>query len=120
VDGFDIWPTLTQGKRSPRDAILLNATPNAGAIRAGDWKLIVRRGTDDPDGGPAKLDGKEVVELFNLNEDPDEQTNLADKHLERVKELRAMLAAYAKQAVPPRAKPKPTSFVSPKIWGEKD
>jgi arylsulfatase A-like enzyme len=120
VDGFDIWPTLTQGKRSPRDAILLNATPNAGAIRAGDWKLIVRRGTDDPDGGPAKLDGKEVVELFNLNEDPYEQTNLADKHLERVKELRAMLAAYAKQAVPPRAKPKPTSFVSPKIWGEKD
>src|SRR4051812_40468509 len=27
VDGLDVWPTLTEGRRSPHDAILLNTTP---------------------------------------------------------------------------------------------
>jgi arylsulfatase A-like enzyme len=120
VDGLDIWPTLTEGKPSPHDAILLNTTPNTGAVRAGDWKLVVRTGTDDPDGGPAKKDGKESVELFNLNDDPYEKANLADKNPEKVKELRATLAAFARQAVPPKNRPKPADFVSPKVWGEKD
>src|SRR5207253_2403836 len=35
LDGLDIGPTLTQGKPSPHDAILLNTTPNVGAIRMG-------------------------------------------------------------------------------------
>src|SRR5262249_37706865 len=52
VDGFDVWPTLTQGKPSPHDVILLNTTPNTGAVRARDWKLVVKNGADDPDGGP--------------------------------------------------------------------
>jgi arylsulfatase A-like enzyme len=120
VDGLDIWPTLTQGKPSPHAAILLNTTPNTGAVRAGDWKLVVKSGADDPDGGPAKAVGKESVELFNLKDDPYERTNLADRKPEKVQELKATLAGFAKQAAPPRAKPKPKNFVSPKVWGEKD
>jgi arylsulfatase A-like enzyme len=120
VDGRDAWPTLTQGKPSPHEAILLNTTPTGGAIRSGDWKLVVRNGTDDPDGGPAKNPDKTSVELFNLKDDPSEQTNLADKQPARVKELRGRLAAYAGQAVPPKARPKPKDFVTPKVWGEKD
>ncbi len=120
VDGLDAWPTLTEGKPSPHDAILLNTTPNNGAVRAGDWKLVVSTGADDPDGAPAKADGKATVELFNLNDDPSEKTNLADKNPEKVKELRERLAGFAKQAVPPKAKPKPKDFVTPKVWGEKD
>ncbi len=122
VDGLDIWPTLTEGKPSPHDAILINTTPNTGAIRAGDWKLVVRTGADDPDGAPPKKKAadKEGVELFNLKDDPFEKVNLADKHPERVKELQGRLAAFAKQAVPPKAKPKPKDFVTPKVWGEKD
>ena len=42
LDGRDAWPTIIAGAPSPHDAILLNATPQAGAIRVGDWKLIVR------------------------------------------------------------------------------
>jgi arylsulfatase A-like enzyme len=120
VDGRDIWPTLTRGRPSPHDAILLNTTPNAGAVRAGDWKLIVRRGTDDPDDASAIGDGKESVELFNLRDDPYEKTNLAAKHPEKVKDLRATLAGFAKQAAPPKARPRPGDFVSPKVWGERD
>jgi len=120
VDGLDIWPTLTQGKPSPHDAILINTTPSTGAVRAGDWKLVVKNGADDSDGGPAKNADKESVELFNLKDDPYERTNLADKNADKVKELRAKLAGFAKEAVPPKAKPKPKDFVSPRVWGEKD
>jgi arylsulfatase A-like enzyme len=121
VDGLDIWPTLAQGKPSPHDAILLNTTPNAGAIRMGDWKLVVRTGADDPDGNPPKKkNAKASTELFNLKDDPYEQTNLADKQPDKLKELQARLAAFAKQAVPPKARPRPADFVVPKVWGEKD
>jgi arylsulfatase A-like enzyme len=120
LDGFDIWLTLTEGKPSPHDVILLNTTPSTGAVRAGDWKLVVMNGTDDPDGGPAKNPEKSSVELFNLKDDPFEKANLADKNPEKVKELREKLAGFAKQAVPPKAKPKPKDFVPPKVWGEKD
>jgi arylsulfatase A-like enzyme len=120
LDGQDLWPTLTQDKPSPHDAILLNTTPTGGAIRVGDWKLVIRNGADDLDGGPAKNPDKRSVELFNLKNDPYEKINLADKQPERIKDLQARLAVFAKQAVPPKAKPRPRSFVAPKVWGEKD
>jgi arylsulfatase A-like enzyme len=119
LDGLDIWPTLTQGKPTPHADILLNTTPTAGAVRAGNWKLVVKGGEDDPDGGAAKP-AKEVVELFDLKADPYEKANLAEKHPDKVKELKATLAGYAKQAVPPKAKPKPADFKVPKVWGEKE
>lgn len=41
VDGLDIWPVLSRGRRSPHDAILINAEPKRGAVRVGDWKLVL-------------------------------------------------------------------------------
>jgi arylsulfatase A-like enzyme len=120
VDGLDVWPTLTRGKPSPHDAILLNTTPSTGAVRAGAWKLVVRTGTDDGSGRPAKKRRKESVELFNLKDDPGEKTNLAASNPEKVKELKATLATFARQAVAPKARPKPRGFVAPRVWGEKE
>jgi arylsulfatase A-like enzyme len=120
LDGLDIWPTLTQGRPSPHDVILLNTAPQSGAVRTGDWKLIVRSGDDNPDAPAPKQDIKQTVELFNLKDDPYEKTNLADKRPDKLKELQNHLTAFAKQATPPKAKPKPTDFISPKVWGEKD
>jgi arylsulfatase A-like enzyme len=119
VDGRDIWPTLTEGKPTPHDAILLNTTPAGGAVRAGDWKLVVKNGADDPD-GEAPNAGPKTVEVFNLKDDPYEKTNLAGKEPKRVEELQKRLAAYAKEAVAPKSKPKPKGFESPKVWGEKE
>lgn len=116
VDGLDVWPTLTQGKPSPHASILLNTTPATGAVRAGDWKLVVKNGTDDPDGGAVKK-GKGAVELFDLRADPYEKTNLAEQQPDKVRELKATLAEYARQAVPPKAKPRPRGFVVPTVWG---
>ncbi len=121
LDGKDIWPTLTQGQPSPHEDILLNTTPTNGAIRAGNWKLVLNGHRGDADGGGEEAqEEKGRVELFNLAEDLSEKTNLADRFPDRVKELRARLDGYARQAVPPKTKPKPKGFQSPKVWGEKE
>ncbi len=121
LDGKDIWPVLTEGKKSPHEDILFNVTPNGGALRKGDWKLVLNGSTkDDPDGKGEPKKKKELIELFNLANDPSENTNLAAMEPERVRELRARLEAYGRQAVPPKVAPKAADFQSPKVWGEKD
>ena len=45
--------------------------------------------------------------------------NLAADEPERVKRLRALYDAYAREMVPPKTRPKPTDWKSPKVWGEK-
>ena len=118
LDGKDIWPTLTENKPSPHEAILLNSTPLTGGVRVGKWKLIVRDGEDDSDGGPPRRANGPAVELFNLKNDPYEKQNLAGKRPEKVAELKARLDHFANAAVPPKASPKAADFQVPKIWGE--
>ncbi len=132
-DGLDLWPVLTAGAKSPHDAILLNTTPRNGAIRMGNWKLVMGGNLADSDEAPpaAKDDapkkgkkGKQAaggdaprVELFNLAEDISEKNNLAEQQPDKVKELRTRLEAFAKQAVPPKSAPKAADFKTPKVWG---
>jgi arylsulfatase A-like enzyme len=115
LDGRDLWPTIAQGKPSPHDEILLNAEPHRGALRKGRWKLVVQ--------GKLPAGEKAKVELFDLERDLSEKTNLAEKHPEKVKELLGRLNAYAKEAVPPRGgarDARPRGFKGPKVWGEKE
>ena len=107
VDGRDVWPTLTAGKPSPHDAILLNTTPDVGAVRVGDWKLVVHE--------RAK---KSTLELFDLQADPSEKSNVADKYPDRVAELQKALAAFAAEAAEPKQAPMAKGFQVPKVWGE--
>jgi arylsulfatase A-like enzyme len=142
LDGRDAWPTIAQGKPSPHEAILLNATPTNGAIRVGDWKLVLNGHRPDGDAAgegkaatkakgkgkgkgknkakaKAPLDsGRELVELFNLADDPYEKTNLAERHPDKVKELRGRYDALARQAVPPKSAPVAPDFEVPRVWGE--
>ena len=118
IDGRDAWPAITVGAASPHDEILLNSAPNKGALRVGDWKLVLNgsatddeaddnRATSPNDPKPPVLRATtEVVELFNLAKDPGEKQNLASEQPEKVKELRARYAALARQAVPPKNGPK--------------
>ena len=111
LDGRDAWPTLTRGAPSPHDAILLNAAPRAGAIRAGSWKLVLDR-------RPRFADAKAGVELFDLAKDPYERTNLAASQPEKTEELRTRLDAFTRQAVPKLNSPQPEDFRPPAVWGE--
>lgn len=121
LDGRDAWPTIAEGKVSPHPEILLNATPNTGAIRVGDWKLVLNGKVDasEKDGAqnPGEA-GRSSVELFNLADDPYEKKNLADSNPDKVKDLLARYDRLAAQAVPPKIKLKAPDFKSPKVWGE--
>jgi arylsulfatase A-like enzyme len=130
LDGRDLWPAITASAPSPHDAILINASPRKGALRAGDWKLVINGQIAEPgdgddgdatqDAGKEKVPAVASVELFNLAKDPGEKENLASQHPDKVRELRARYDALAAQQVPPKAQPKPKGFVTPKVWGEKD
>jgi len=115
LDGRDAWPTITQGKPSPHDVILLNTVAREGAVRAGDWKLVRNGSSDDAEESQDKKTREEKraeqakapdkVELFNLARDPSETTDLSASEPEKVKELGARLDVFAKEAVPPILKP---------------
>ncbi len=121
LDGMDIWPTIVEGKPSPHQEILINATPHAGAIRAGHWKLVVNGKLAN-----AGFDGENVsettktlsLELFDLSEDPYEKTNLAERIPSKAEELKQRWLVYREQQVPPKSQPKPKNFRTPEVWGE--
>jgi arylsulfatase A-like enzyme len=115
LDGRDIAAIVANGAASPHEFILLNSTPRVGAIRAGDWKLIIKK---PGKGQRIRKNRREAVELFNLRDDPYERTNLAEKETEKVRELRGKLEQLAAEAAPPMAKPMPRSFKAPAVWGE--
>ena len=92
IDGRDLWPTLTAGKPSPHEEILLNTAPQGGAIRVGHWKLKLQK----------KPRVAEQIELYDLANDISETTNLAGKFPKKVKELRARYDHWASQAIAPK------------------
>jgi arylsulfatase A-like enzyme len=68
------WTTKSAAS-SPRTEIVYNVEIFRAGIRQGDWKLIWR--TPLP----------QVVELYNLAQDPSERTNLAAEHPDKVAAL---------------------------------
>jgi arylsulfatase A-like enzyme len=146
VDGINAWDAIAKGATMPQRAILLNATPANGAIRAGDWKLIIddraaagdaaAAGDEKNEGAAAKsasarrqarqqavatakgIGEDATMKLYNLAQDPGESKDLAADQPEKVKELRAAYDQLAAQAIPPKAQPKPADFNAPAVWGE--
>jgi arylsulfatase A-like enzyme len=81
-DGMNVWPLLF-GAADAEPRLLYWTAPGfrARAVREGDWKLIVQGA-----GAAAKR------ELFNLAADPNETTDLAGKHADKVADLERKLA----------------------------
>jgi len=119
MDGVDVWPTLSQGAKSPHEMILLNTTPFDGAIRMGDWKLIVDTGAPkNKNNKRAAAKSSEEVQLFDLRNDPYEKSNLANERPEKVEQLKQALEQFAKEAVAPKGGPAPKSYKAPAVWGD--
>ncbi len=108
LDGVNIWPLLAERQLSPRKEVLINVEDLRGAIRVGEWKLIVH----------AALPSR--VELFQLSSDPEEAENRAEQNTDRVKELLAALNKYAYDMAPSKYLEelyKPHTQELPVYWG---
>ena len=95
IDGQDITPLLVGEETA-------NATrppffyygPNAlHAVRKGPWKLHIKTSSQT---GREYFGGATPL-LFNLEEDPSEQYNLAEQYPEVVKELMQLIEAHSRE-----------------------
>ena len=79
IDGRSIVPLLegAEGAKSPHEAYFYRTS----AVRSGKWKLIM----------PQKA---LAYELYDLENDISESTNLAEQHLDIVMDLKALLVAH--------------------------
>lgn len=83
-DGKNVWPLICGQAADAKPRLLYWKTPNASAIRHGNWKLVVGK-------------KKTSAELYDLSADPYEQTDLASQHPDRVNELKQLLATVSAQ-----------------------
>jgi arylsulfatase len=100
LDGVNVWDTLIgkKGATHPRtDLLYFNGWAKFQAIRVGNWKLYLDHVKEvrDSQKGPV---------LIHLAEDPAEQTNLSEKHPDKVEELKTLakkqLADIEENAIP--------------------
>ena len=85
IDGLDMWPVISGGPevKSPRDTFYYYQLGNLAAVRWRDWKLHFGRR------GPVEGVWQWVpsLELYNLEEDLGETTNVAEQNSEIVARL---------------------------------
>ena len=90
LDGVDQFASIAGGRISPRKELLLGIDELRGAIRVGDWKLILHSSL------PQQL------ELYDVPHDPGEEDNATDRNPDLVKTLLGKLNDYAWEMAPSR------------------
>lgn len=100
-DSYNILPALLGGKqkRPIREAIVHHSSDGTFAIRQGEWKLALgvgSRGFSEPRTINPKP-GEAAGQLYNLKDDPGEQTNLWLRKPEVVARLTALLEKYQRE-----------------------
>lgn len=93
-DGFSLLPVFNGAESSGRDTLISHSINGRFAIRQGPWKLCLCAGSGGwslPRDKEALGQGLPPMQLFNLDEDPGEQTNLFSKYPDRVTALLQLL-----------------------------
>ncbi len=100
MDGVDLLPYFEgEAERVPHETLFWTQDNYRVVLHQG-WKLQ-RSGPND-----------EFLWLFDLNEDPTEQKNLAPARPDKVRELDAILEAHLGEQVPPRWPPRGSNPIS--------
>jgi arylsulfatase A len=101
IDGLDIWPLLSGDPKAknPHECYYFYYGVNElQAVRSGQWKLYLPHTSRTLGGAKGGEDGKPAaykplkvgLELYDLDADLSETTNVADKHPDVVKRLQAL------------------------------
>jgi arylsulfatase B len=115
MDGKNLWPAITSGKIEPRDDIFFavesNHTLRFGVHRR-EWKLV--REVSQGKGEPKNY-------LFHIEEDPNEQNDVADKNPKLVADLVENLERWRKLHPANGVRDEygqPKGYQAPKQWVE--
>ena len=89
IDGRDIWPLLSgRSKQSPHEALFYFKSNRLEAVRSGPWKLaIVEQIENGIDKEKKPSTEPFVPQLFNLDADIGERTDVAARHPDVVRRL---------------------------------
>jgi arylsulfatase A-like enzyme len=122
VDGQDAWPLVTGARKQLRDHIVTGwagfVSGNAGgraSVRDDEWNYVVTVHQED-----------EAPELYSLDDDPEERTNVHDQYPEVVAKQRRRLEAVLGQPLPAQLNevcdpaPPPMAVMLQKRLGSKD
>lgn len=99
IDGRDIWPLMSgePGAKTPHEAYYFYWGRELQAVRSGPWKLhfphayYCLKDQSGSGGNPSPIMQKKIgLELFNLDNDMAETTNVADANPEVVQRLQAL------------------------------
>jgi arylsulfatase A-like enzyme len=97
IDGLDLSKTLLEVKSSPRKSLLYYRGSELFAARVGDYKAhFITQGAYGEFGERVKHD---VPLLFNLAFDASERFNVADAHLEILKDIRELISKHKSKLV---------------------
>ncbi|MFH5885464.1 sulfatase [Halalkalibaculum sp. DA3122] len=84
IDGVNLMPVLTGKQENVRDAVFYYRSEKLFAVRKGPWKAhFITQSAYVGD----KPVSHEPPQLYNLEEDPSEKYNLAEKHPEVISEI---------------------------------
>lgn len=97
-DGYDLSPVLKGNHATPRNEMYFYHGTRLFAARKGAYKLYYYK--NNPDGYPEKMEILDKVQLFNLQLDPSERANIADKFPDIIAQINEMVAQHQAGIVP--------------------
>ena len=97
IDGVNLAPSLKGDVSSPRDTVFFYRLQDVYAVRKGAYKAHFI--TESSYGGEGRVVLEEPL-LYNVDHDPSEAFNIADKHPEIVAELTALVQSHLESVAP--------------------
>lgn len=94
VDSVSFYSTLKDPNKIDRDPIVMHSIGGLFAIRQGKWKLCFCGGSGGWSAPRKAKKGQPKWQLFDIEADPAETTNLYNEHPEKVQAMHALMVKY--------------------------